>query len=102
MSACISLRSQRNSALSGSAISSTEAYQCASQSLAGRPANSTRFSGHASLSAQRRKSSRNRRVGLSQAITSPNYTITPSSGCSALGFLDSGLTVFAPTLPRPA
>ena len=22
--------------------------------------------------------------------------------CSALGFLDSGLTVFAPTLPRPA
>ena len=26
----------------------------------------------------------------------------PLGPCSALGFLDSGLTVFAPTLPRPA
>ena len=33
----------------------------------------------------------------------PATTGLPSGGnCSALGFLDSGLTVFAPTLPRPA
>ncbi len=52
--ACVWFRSQRDSALLGSAISSSEAYQYASQPCAGRPANSIRFSGYASLSVQRR------------------------------------------------
>ena len=41
---------------------------------------------------------------LSNPERRAQYDITydDEKGCIALGFLDSGLTVFAPTLPRPA
>ena len=44
-------------------------------------------------------------VALAEGLPSGQfivYTVTYRRGCSAPGFLDSGLTVFASMLPRPA
>ena len=43
-----------------------------------------RFSGYSSLSVERRKSSRNRKTGLFQAIAMPSSTITPLVGRTAV------------------
>ena len=44
------------------------------------PVNSIRLRGYSSLSVARRKSSRNRKVGLPSAIAMPSSIMTPSSG----------------------
>ena len=61
--------------------------------LSGSPANSIRFSGYTSLSAHRQKSSRNKNVGLPQAIAWPSSTITPSFGGQPLTTANSASAV---------